>query len=332
MGYLLQEFPQDQYRFVIYINSKKKTWQQIKKETGCYALCNLGYYDMLTFRPCAGLTVGGKTFAAPKWHQHGLCIDGDGRASCNTEDSAAGQINYCVAQPPMYVNGKKSSSYKNHAKNGTTMVGIRKDAVVVLMAGKDEPMTSAIAVKHLLNAGCTDILRYDGSWSTQGSLGPGKDLQPSKKRIVHNYLLIYARNGAKQETTTSNDIIKTIQARLNSRYGAGIAVDGKFGPASRKAMVKAAQTEINRSYGGNLTVDGSFGAKSRAACPTIKKGTKGEMAWIIQACLNIKGYPVDIDSSYGGNTATAVQKFQRANGLTANGACGPSTFKKLLGG
>ena len=38
----IAEFPQSRFKFRIYDNPNKKSWQTIKSETGCYALINLG--------------------------------------------------------------------------------------------------------------------------------------------------------------------------------------------------------------------------------------------------------------------------------------------------
>ena len=95
-------------------------------------------------------------------------------------------------------------------------------------------------------------------------------------------------------------------------------------------MIKAVQVEINRSYGGKLAVDGSFGPASRSACPDIKYGTKGDIVWIIQACLNIHGLKLSMDASYGPTTRSAVMLFQKSKGLKQDGICGSNTFAKLL--
>ena len=60
-----------------------------------------------------------------------------------------------------------------------------------LIASKDAGMTTAECCSALLKAGCSDIFRFDGSWSSQGSLGPNKNLDPSQERKVAVYLLIY---------------------------------------------------------------------------------------------------------------------------------------------
>ena len=64
--------------------------------------------------------------------------------------------------------------------------------------------------------------------------------------------------------------------------------------------------------------------------PTLRRGSRGDMVEELQALLNAKcGYDLEIDGIYGAKTETAVTAFQLANGLTADGICGPKTWKAL---
>lgn len=169
-------------------------------------------------------------------------------------------------------------------------------------------------------------------YTIEGNTGIGIVARKTYKRTDKTILGYAEWDGTKQNEPVSNgaNVIKTIQSGLNTKYASGLSVDGSFGPASQKAMIKAVQTEINKSYSGKLSVDGSFGPASRAACPDIKKVTTGNIAWLIQACLSVHGFSVALDSSYGPACENAVKSFQKANGLTVDGICGPNTFAKLL--
>lgn len=87
-------------------------------------------------------------------------------------------------------------------------------------------MDSEEAVAAMLDAGCTDILRWDGSWSSQGSLGPGMDVQPSQRRICRGWLLVYEQSGTstdnKEDTDTmSKQYTVTPSVGVNIRKGPG---------------------------------------------------------------------------------------------------------------
>lgn len=59
--------------------------------------------------------------------------------------------------------------------------------------------------------------------------------------------------------------------------------------------------------------------------PTFKGN---DVKWV-QAVLNYLGYSVAIDGSYGPDCADKIASFQRDNGLSQDGKCGPATREKL---
>lgn len=199
--YQIESYPQDKYKFKIYINNGKKSWQQIKKETGCYAIINLEYYNMDTFSPDTALMSGGKWLSEPKYLEYGICIDKNGLMKVGTNKEAI--FDYAVAVPAMYYNGKiNNEKYFNNTedKNGATSIGFLKDGTPVLfLCARDDinpsnKMSSNEVCKAMISYGCTTILRYDGSWSSQGDLGNGKVVDPAQERIVHNYLLVFKKD------------------------------------------------------------------------------------------------------------------------------------------
>lgn len=184
-------FPQDKYRFAIYVNTDRISGADVKSKTGCVAWCNLGYFDMAKYRPCGGLIVDGREIQPPEYHDWGVVIDGDGRISAGVPDGAR---TWCPAVPPMVKNGQRAAAARDFGRNGTTMIGFRADGTpVVLLALKGSgSATSAEAVAELQRLDCVTVLRYDGSWSTQGDLGGGL-LRPAERRIVYTMLLIFKR-------------------------------------------------------------------------------------------------------------------------------------------
>lgn len=61
-----------------------------------------------------------------------------------------------------------------------------------------------------------------------------------------------------------------------------------------------------------------------AGLPTLRRGNSGEYVKLLQQALGI-----DVDGKFGSATEAAVKDFQKANGLTADGICGPKTWAKL---
>jgi hypothetical protein len=68
--------------------------------------------------------------------------------------------------------------------------------------------------------------------------------------------------------------------------------------------------------------------------PVLRKGSKGECVKALQILLIGHKYSCGAfgaDGDLGAATDSAVRRYQKANGLTADGICGPATWRKLLG-
>lgn len=133
---------------------------------------------------------------------------------------------------------------------------------------------------------------------------------------------------ASKPKQTGDATIRSIQSTLNSRYKAGLSVDGIYGPNTKKALIKGYQTELNRQYGAKLAVDGVWGTKTKSATRTVRKGASGNITYILQAVLYCLGHnPKGVDGKFGANTESAVKSFQKAKGLAVDGIAGKNTFE-----
>jgi N-acetylmuramoyl-L-alanine amidase len=126
------------------------------------------------------------------------------------------------------------------------------------------------------------------------------------------------------------DVAMAIQQGLNRTYNAGLAVDGIYGPATKRALVRALQTELNETYNAGLVPDGIFGAKTKAAIRPLRRGARSNLVYVLQALLFFKGYDIEVDGVFGGETENAVRAFQQANNLSVDGIAGGNTFEALL--
>lgn len=198
-NYKIAAFPQNKYRFQLYDNVNRLTWQQIQKKTGCCALCNLWYFNMVTYSHDVGVMLDGEWERPPEYDWPGICIDKEGRVTTGGIGDA--EWGYAASVQADYLDGR-GNSYVTWGANGVTYTGLTAAGdVVILLCPRDTPIDSTEAVRAMLDAGCVDILRWDGSWSSQGSLGPGMDVQPSQRRICRGWLLVFERGGAE----TDND-------------------------------------------------------------------------------------------------------------------------------
>lgn len=63
----------------------------------------------------------------------------------------------------------------------------------------------------------------------------------------------------------------------------------------------------------------------------IKSGSRGELVALVQRMLNEKGYACgSADGIFGTKTKNAVEKYQKAKGLSADGIVGNNTYAKLF--
>ena len=118
-----------------------------------------------------------------------------------------------------------------------------------------------------------------------------------------------------------------------------LKVDGHFGTASEKAV-----TEFQLRN--KLTVDGKVGANTWNAIYAkytaahglhvpypgivLRQGSSGGTVRLVQQKLNALGEKLSTDGKYGASTAAAVERYQRRNGLTADGAVGKATWEKMF--
>ena len=126
--------------------------------------------------------------------------------------------------------------------------------------------------------------------------------------------------------------VRRIQRFLNSNYGFGLAVDGIYGPLTKSAITKALQIELNRQYGRNLAVDGIFGPRTFNATVPLRQGDRGNLVFIIQSLLYIRGYYTNPDGIFGNRTANAVRALQNDANLTVNGVADARTQYILFNG
>lgn len=103
-----------------------------------------------------------------------------------------------------------------------------------------------------------------------------------------------------------------------------------------KELVMELQRKMNEQWNCGLAVDGSFGPLTKKACD------KHQLYYLVKAPIMVKwlqtrlialGYSVGkygVDGSLGPDTLKAVKKFQKDYKLKVDGYVGPQTYKKLV--
>ncbi|WP_370892643.1 peptidoglycan-binding protein [Janibacter sp. GXQ6167] len=144
-------------------------------------------------------------------------------------------------------------------------------------------------------------------------------------------------------TGSSGNAVKALQRRL----GGGLAVDGKFGPATERA-VKSFQRSKELTQNGIVSPNvwrALAGQKYTKTAPkaapkpsstsitaylntTIRRGSSGNAVKALQRRL---GGGLAVDGKFGPATERAVKSFQRSKELTQNGIVSPNVWRALAG-
>lgn len=103
-------------------------------------------------------------------------------------------------------------------------------------------------------------------------------------------------------------------------------------PSGYDDWVARLQAELNNQLKRGLKVDGLRGPKTLEACPTVKKGAKGNITKLIQERLNSVGFNLSTDGIFGKGTEKAIKVFQKNRGLFQDGIVGKNTWSWLLKG
>ena len=171
---------------------------------------------------------------------------------------------------------------------------------------------------------------------------------PGSKFARPNYSIVTSINGSGGDITppstwvttgtavcTGSSPIKTAQNALNSKFNAGLTVDGIWGSACKTAYIKAIQSALNSVYGAGLTADGIWGTNISNACAAhvLSEGANNLYVCVLQIGLYAHNITLNsgIDSSFGLSTKQGVIKFQTSQGLSADGIAGRDTFARLAG-
>lgn len=137
------------------------------------------------------------------------------------------------------------------------------------------------------------------------------------------------------EHTKKKEYVKAGQQHANNFTGAGLKIDGDFGPLSKQAAVMCLQVGLNMDYKAGLEVDGEAGPLTRAALKgkTVRRGDKGFLVTALEILLLLRGYNpngVECPGTFGSGCAAAVEMFQRDKKLVADKIAGYNTFMALV--
>jgi peptidoglycan hydrolase-like protein with peptidoglycan-binding domain len=117
--------------------------------------------------------------------------------------------------------------------------------------------------------------------------------------------------------------VRTVQ-RLLASHGLPVAVDGVFGPDT-EAAVRTFQTRQR------MEADGAVGPLTWGRLVRqLVAGSRGPAVAAAQEQLTANGHAVPATGYYGSQTQAAARAFQSRQGLEADGATGPITWRYLV--
>jgi peptidoglycan hydrolase-like protein with peptidoglycan-binding domain len=151
--------------------------------------------------------------------------------------------------------------------------------------------------------------------------------------IGASVLIVAALAAQPQAAGATSASVAALQSALQARGLYAGYVDGVRGPLTRRATVRLQQRR-------GLLVDGIAGPQTRRAlgwrgrprlgARALQRGRRGWDVAALQFLLQRRGYgPGAADGVYGGLTAAAVLRAQRAAGVAVDGVAGPVTISTL---
>ena len=149
--------------------------------------------------------------------------------------------------------------------------------------------------------GCTSMWNADRNWTEKGDI----------KDMPETVCCVFMKNGSKMS-----------HIGLYCGNGRIIHCSGN---------VKEGKT-TDRGWTNYAVPVGMEGVMPVPEHRTLRKGATGDDVKECQQILDALGYDIGktgADGKYGDKTAAAVKSFQKANGLQADGVCGPLTWEAL---
>lgn len=185
------------------------------------------------------------------------------------------------------------------------------------------------------------LYRIRKSWSdAKSQIGAYRNLESAKKECKEGYSVydeagntVCSNKPKAEESTDANPIIRDGQIHACNFAMPGLGADGIRGPRTKEAGIRVLQQAMNLDYGAGLALDGKWGKKSESALGkhTVRRGEKQYMVTALQILLMLKGFYCNgVDGHFGAGCEKAVRQYQADHGLTVDGIAGYNTFKSLI--
>jgi hypothetical protein len=152
------------------------------------------------------------------------------------------------------------------------------------------------------------------------------------RRCVFVLVFLCVLVGARAQPGLARPQVAGLQVALRAQGLYGGAIDGVYGPATARGF-----RQFQRKAG--LEVDGRIGPRTRRALGplgrpsfgrrTLKRGALGWDVSVTQFLLGQRGSSLAVNGYFGPRTERMLRQFQRAHGLAVDGIAGPRTLAAL---
>lgn len=201
----------------IYVNKRKKTLADIKKETGCDVIINGGLFDMsYNDRPNLWLRVDGKTLNTDKYGYWCYGWNTNDIRMIHSNDIETVQNAICCCA--MVKDSKPTQMFTDSATGGVrgrTAIGTLPDGKVVIYCSKDgtsDAITPEKLQNYCLSNGWKDAIMLDSGGSSQCITPEGKI---TSTRKVHNVLCFWIKKETTKPKTTEGEVELPVQIKTN---------------------------------------------------------------------------------------------------------------------
>ena len=205
----------------IYLNTAKKSMDEIKTETGCTHIINGGFYERETFKPMNHLVVDGKVISK-SLGKTGLSMKGG--KIVPSYDNQVGYPDHLSGYPMLVANGVAQTNFPQDIIPATerTVVGLTPDAIIIAIFKTPIKLTEVPEI--MISLGCIWAFNLDGGGSTQCDLNGRRSYS---SRRVHNYVLFWAT------ASSSIDPPKKTQETAQTGGDDGLNISQDFIPKGR---------------------------------------------------------------------------------------------------
>lgn len=235
-----------------------------------------------------------------------------------------------------YIIGSARIDENGHATGGKA--GDQKQAAIPDYKGEVAQQTFYVASKgwHILRAKSPQVATSIALSMIQACNNPNIGYNQTKRLEIIKY-------GTGSNTPCNADCSSLVRQCVRE---AGIEVGnfttaneanvllstGAFDKLTYTAGMKLCTGDIlvTKTKGHTVVVtDGEPRTTSTVAVPTVKKGSKGDNARLLQHNLNQCGYHLDEDGDFGKLSTAALKDWQAKNGLVSDGIYGKKSEAKM---